>query len=289
VYVAAPNSAHAALVKEALAAGKHVLCEKPVTRSGTVADELCDYARAQGLVLWEGMHYRRHPAVLEAVSTLRAGAVGRPRRVDVFYGWPLDRPEDIRWAPDLHGGALMDVGCYGLDLAAWILDEPLTVSDVEWTPSPSGVDREADRGVDSTAVVRLAGATTEAVIGASLTSPELICRATVFGDGGHAVLERPCLPVLPDGERRCAFEMVVNGERPGRAGDPTTSYYYQLHAFGRAIRGAREPLVDPDLSGRAWLLQQAWQRIGGAEAGRSALTGRHTRARVGEGVNEQSM
>nr|WP_279591866.1 Gfo/Idh/MocA family oxidoreductase [Streptomyces sp. 846.5] len=256
VYVAVPNSAHALFVEEALLAGKHVLCEKPLTRSGDIAARLAELAASQGLVLAEGMHHRYYPPLQAAVRALRSGVVGRLRRIEVDYGWLLDRGQDIRWASGLDGGALMDVGCYGLDILHWIAGGPLRVIESSCKRSPSGVD--------SSSSVELAGVGLTGVVRASLASAELVCRAEVVGSGGRAVLERPCLPVLPTEHRRMDFSMSVNGMELPLGTDSKTSYHYQLDAFIRAVRVGE--VSDPgglELVARARLLDQACNSLRG--------------------------
>jgi len=128
VYVALPNGLHAEWVEAALAAGKHVLCEKAFVPDHMMAERLVAQARAAGLLLVENMmflHHRQHAAVLAMVA---AGVVGEPRVFSSAFGVP-PRPEgDIRYVPELGGGALLDVGVYPIRAAQLFLGPDLTVA-----------------------------------------------------------------------------------------------------------------------------------------------------------------
>src|SRR5919197_167367 len=104
VYISVPNSLHHAWTMRALAAGKHVLCEKPYSRHPEEVDEAFGLAEARGLVLSEAFMWRHHPQAArlkELLQTIRAS-----------FCFVLDDAPNIRLRPDLDGGALMDVGCY---------------------------------------------------------------------------------------------------------------------------------------------------------------------------------
>uniref|UniRef100_UPI00261D2FBD Gfo/Idh/MocA family protein n=1 Tax=Trebonia sp. TaxID=2767075 RepID=UPI00261D2FBD len=115
VYVPLPNALHARWTLRALAAGKHVLCEKPFAANAAEAGEVLDAAQASGLVVMEGMHYRYHPLVRRLVAMIGDGAIGAVRHVQAWTSWPVGDPADIRYDYALGGGALMDGGCYAVD------------------------------------------------------------------------------------------------------------------------------------------------------------------------------
>ena len=112
VYVSLPNGMHHAWTMRALAAGKHVLCEKPYTRHPHEAEEAFDAAEAAGLVLAEAFMYRHHPQTATVRRLVADGAVGRLCAVKTTFTFPLQDLSDVRALPELDGGALMDVGCY---------------------------------------------------------------------------------------------------------------------------------------------------------------------------------
>ena len=98
----------------ALEAGKHVLCEKPLTRRPAEAEEAFAAAERAGRVLEEAFMWRHHPQTLRLRELLDEGVVGRLRMVKASFSFPLADVGDIRMQGGLDGGSLMDVGCYCL-------------------------------------------------------------------------------------------------------------------------------------------------------------------------------
>jgi predicted dehydrogenase len=139
VYVSLPNSLHHEWTLHALAAGKHVLCEKPYTRRAHEVEEAWDAADAAGLVLMEAFMYRHHPQTRRVEELVQGGAVGRVRAVKATFTFPLDDLGNVRALPALDGGALMDVGCYCVSGARLIAGEPLHVRGEQVTGT-TGVD-----------------------------------------------------------------------------------------------------------------------------------------------------
>ena len=121
VYVALPNSLHREWSERALAAGKHVLCEKPLAIDAAEAEAMAAAARAAGRMLMEAVMYRFHPRTRATVAGLRADP---PAATWASFGFPLDAPGNYRLEPALGGGALLDVGTYTISLARWIHGEP---------------------------------------------------------------------------------------------------------------------------------------------------------------------
>lgn len=118
VYISLPNSLHHEWTLQALAAGKHVLCEKPIAASAEQAAEMFDAARRSGRILMEAFMYRSHPMMLAALEAARSGAIGQVKIIRASFCFKVTRTENnIRFRPDLAGGVLMDVGCYSINLA----------------------------------------------------------------------------------------------------------------------------------------------------------------------------
>jgi len=140
VYVATPNSTHAELVSAALAAGKHVLCEKPLAHDGEVATSLFQQAEAAGRILAEAFMYRYHPQTTVLLDTIARGEIGSPRLFRGCYSFPLTGGDDIRLKADLLGGALWDIGAYPVNLARAVFGEPTAVWGSRWNGT-SEVDR----------------------------------------------------------------------------------------------------------------------------------------------------
>ncbi|RLV47573.1 gfo/Idh/MocA family oxidoreductase [Nocardioides mangrovicus] len=125
VYVASPHALHLEHVRMLLEAGKPVLCEKPVTLNAAQAEELIDLARERGLFFMEAMWMACHPLVRHVRERVLAGDFGTPTQLVADLGWLVDLPPtDRMFAPELGGGALLDMGVYVLTFAQLFLGEP---------------------------------------------------------------------------------------------------------------------------------------------------------------------
>jgi predicted dehydrogenase len=140
VYNPLPNSLHAPWTRAALMAGKHVLCEKPITVTLDEARPLFALARERGLVLLEAFPYRYQPQTLAVQRLIAEGAIGEVRLIQAFFGFSLREGPNIRLDPALGGGALLDAGCYAVSFARIAAAaRPLSVlAQARWT----------ERGVD---------------------------------------------------------------------------------------------------------------------------------------------
>ena len=121
VYVPLPNSLHLTWTQRALAAGKHVLCVKPLALDATEAREVAGSARASGRLLMEAAMYRFQPRMRALVASLAGADI---RHVGASFGFPIAAMDNYRLRPELGGGALLDVGFYVADVARWLLGDP---------------------------------------------------------------------------------------------------------------------------------------------------------------------
>lgn len=128
VYIGLPNGLHEQWTLAALAAGKHVLCEKSLTLTRPSAERMAAAAREQRLLLVEAFMYRHHPQWEIAREILATGRLGQIRGMRAVFNATLDNDADHRWSPEIGGGALFDVTCYGINACRYLLAaEPLTV------------------------------------------------------------------------------------------------------------------------------------------------------------------
>lgn len=141
VYVSLPNSMHKEWTVKALQAGKHVLCEKPMALNADETQEMFDAARESRRILMEAFMYRCHPQTAAIVETIQSGAIGEVRLIRTSFCFRVFKTErNIRFVPELGGGALMDVGCYCLSFSRLIAGaEPVSVQSFARL-HPSGVD-----------------------------------------------------------------------------------------------------------------------------------------------------
>jgi D-xylose 1-dehydrogenase (NADP+, D-xylono-1,5-lactone-forming) len=142
VYISLPNSLHVDWSIRALEAGKHVLCEKPLTRRPEDAERAFDVADHAGRILMEAFMYRHHPQTARIRELVEEGAIGELRAMRAVFSFDVlaERdPGDVRLNAALEGGSLMDVGCYCVSGARLLAGEPERVFGEE-VPAPSGVD-----------------------------------------------------------------------------------------------------------------------------------------------------
>lgn len=131
VYMPLPNHLHRDWTVRALAAGKHVLCEKPLATSAAEGAAMFDESERRGVLLMEGFMYRFHPQTRRVKELLARGTIGRPRLISISNSFPLhleDRDEDFRWREENGGGSLGDLGIYCIDTARSLFDaDPIRV------------------------------------------------------------------------------------------------------------------------------------------------------------------
>lgn len=142
VYIATPIACHFKQARAALIAGKHVICEKPLTWHLHEAEELAALAREKGLLLCEVAMYRHHAQfrALRQILAERAAEGERLVSLAARFTIPELPPTDIRYQAELGGGALLDVGFYPLSMAAALLGEPDAVSAAGYICPDRGVD-----------------------------------------------------------------------------------------------------------------------------------------------------
>ena len=228
VYISLPNSMHVEWSIQALEAGKHVLCEKPLTRHPEDVERAFDAADRAGRILMEAFMYRHNPQTKRLVELVEGGAIGRLRLVRAAFSFPLADAANVRLNAELEGGGLMDVGCYCVSGSRLLAGEPESVYG-EQVAAPSGVDELF------TGMLRFAdGVLAEIDCGLVLPGRDEL---EAIGEEGSIFLDDPWhsrKPVIEvrreDGTERIALE-------------PEDSYRLQLENMSAAIRGRAEPLL----------------------------------------------
>jgi predicted dehydrogenase len=143
LYIATPHPQHHALALGALRSGKAVLVEKAFTATTAGAREVADLSRSTGVFAMEAMWTRFQPAVVRLRELIADGAIGEVRSVQADLGIQRDfDPADRLFAPELGGGALLDLGVYVVSFAQMLLGTPDSVAAVG-SRFPTGVDAEA--------------------------------------------------------------------------------------------------------------------------------------------------
>jgi D-xylose 1-dehydrogenase (NADP+, D-xylono-1,5-lactone-forming) len=140
VYIPLPNRLHFTWTVRAAERGKHVLCEKPLAMTADECLEMKRACDAHGVQLMEAFMYRLHPRTRDVVRRVAIGELGEVGIVRSAFTFRVTRPENIRLSAELGGGALMDVGCYCVNVSRTLLgQEPAEVQAfATWTSS--GVD-----------------------------------------------------------------------------------------------------------------------------------------------------
>jgi predicted dehydrogenase len=145
VYVPLPNHLHLPWTLKALSAGKHVLCEKPLASNVREARKMAEHAKEAGLLLMEAFMYRFHPRSRRIKQIVDKGVIGKPCLVRSAFCYHMD--EDIvrsggnaRLKSDMGGGALLDVGCYSVSVARWLMGAEPTAVQAQAVYHPAGVD-----------------------------------------------------------------------------------------------------------------------------------------------------
>lgn len=140
IYNPLPNHLHAAWTIRAVQAGKHVLCEKPLTLTLEEMDAIMAAAQRHNRVVAEAFMYRHHPKTLAAKKVVESGDLGKINLIRGSFSFVLDRPDDYRNKPDQGGGSLWDIGCYPVSYTRYLLGlEPLEVFGWQVTGG-SGID-----------------------------------------------------------------------------------------------------------------------------------------------------
>ncbi|GAB3028507.1 Gfo/Idh/MocA family protein [Bowmanella dokdonensis] len=145
VYIATPHNLHYGQVREALLAGKHVLCEKPITVSAEQCEDLIALAKAQGLFLMEAMWTWFLPAIRKARQWVDEGRIGRILHIKADFGYP--QPYDVNartYNPQLAGGCLLDMGIYPLALNLLFKPAPYQSLSVDYHQAPNGVEDDVN-------------------------------------------------------------------------------------------------------------------------------------------------
>jgi predicted dehydrogenase len=145
VYIPLPNHMHLPWTLEALSAGKHVLCEKPLACNAREAQEMADAAADARLVLMEALMYRFHPRSQLIKEMVAGGRIGTVCLVRSAFCYPMDEEfiesgNNARLQPEMGGGALLDVGCYSASVARWYFDSEPTQLQAQAVYHPTGVD-----------------------------------------------------------------------------------------------------------------------------------------------------
>jgi len=236
IYNPLPNGLHGVWTERALAAGKHVLCEKPFTANAEEAQSVADAAAATDRVVMEAFHYRYHPVAQRMIDVVAGGEIGDLRHVETAMCIPLPMPKDIRYRLDLAGGATMDTGCYAVHMNRSVAGAEPRVISAQARTAREGVDRWMR------AEFHYPGGVTGTMTCALWSSTLLRVAVRAFGTDGEL---RVFNPTGPQFGYRMTVRRAGAKERIRVDGAKTASYTYQLRAFLAAVRDGVPPLTPP--------------------------------------------
>ena len=243
VYVPLPNTLHVEWTLSSLAAGKHVLCEKPFSLDAGGAERAIQAAQEAGLTLMEGFMFRLHPQTLRLRELISGGAVGEVRQAVAQFGHRLDDPADVRGVGSLGGGSLGDVGCYCVSsLRLAFGAEPRRASAFAQFDE-EGADREL------AGLLEFDGGF--GVVSSSISSARRE-RLEVVGVEGTISLDAPFRADKSGGK----MEVSRGKETSTETFESADPYRAELEEFAAAIREGREPAVGPsEILGNARAIQ----------------------------------
>ncbi|SFS68838.1 Predicted dehydrogenase [Sulfitobacter marinus] len=231
VYIPLPNHMHVEWTLKALEAGKHVLCEKPMTMQASEFDQLITARDASGLLAAEAFMIVHHPQMIRARDIIAAGTIGRVRHVGAtfsFYNGDLD---NIRNKPEAGGGGLPDIGIYTFGSARFLTgQEPLSIPYAK-------IDYE--NGVDVFAQV---AAEFDGFGYSATVSMRMFPRQEVVVHGEKGVLRLTC-PFNPTVHSQAELHLETEKNTITTERFPGTNHYIeQVEAFGRSVTtGAAYP------------------------------------------------
>jgi len=230
IYVALPPHLHCKWTLAALEAGKHVLCEKPFALNAREAQLMIEKSAQTGQHLIEGFHYRFHDLMEQALSLTQSGLLGKITRASAGVAYPIPmRPGEPRWSADFGGGAMMDLGCYGIHALRTLMGcEPTVLTAA--TRIVAGVDAET--------LATLEFASVPASVRAAMDPQQPITSITIEGQQGTLMIDGF---VLPHRAGRIRLKTPLGIEEYPVSGVP--SYSAQLAHVVEVLRGEAKPLT----------------------------------------------
>jgi len=235
IYNPLPNSEHAPWSIACAEAGKPSLCEKPLASDAPEAQTMVDAFAARGILFAEAFMYRFHPQTEAVLDLIHDGFLGDLRSIDSTFTFSIDRESNIRLNKGLAGGALMDVGCYCVNVMRLMTgEEPVAARAFARIGAQSGVDETLSGVLDFPS----------GVIGhfdCSFCAMH-IARYDLHGSLGRIVVERG---FTPDADSEAVIR-TWQGDRPDEIVIPATDQYQRMvEDFAEALLLGRAPRYAP--------------------------------------------
>ena len=204
-----------------------MLCEKPIASNAEEAARMAEAAERTGRVLTEAFHWRYHPLAARMREVVQT-ELGEVAHVEAMLCFPLPFFNDIRYSWDLAGGAMMDAGCYTVNMVRWLAGAEPEVVSAEARLAKPKIDRWMR------AEMRFPDGRTARITAALFSARLLAMKASARGSGGEMHVFNPLAP---------HFYHSLKIAKPGKTtrerirGDAT--YTHQLRAFAEHVRGGK--------------------------------------------------
>ncbi len=224
VYIPLPNDLHKEWIKRCADSGKDIICEKPITLNAEEAADCEAYAKAKGVRLMEAFMYKFHPQWIRAKELVDQGEIGAVTAIHTFFSYMNTDPKNIRNKTENGGGALMDIGCYAVSSARFILGkEPLR--------AVSLITRDPGFGIDShtSGILDFGGSR---CLFTSSTQADAFQRVEIHGTAGFISVN---IPFNPYTDVPVTIDVVTKiGPRSVSFG-PVDQYRNQFDACAKAV------------------------------------------------------
>ncbi|HBE79589.1 MAG TPA: gfo/Idh/MocA family oxidoreductase [Firmicutes bacterium] len=224
VYIPLPNHIHAEWIKKAADYGKHIICEKPLALNASEAQNAIDYAIQKGVRVMEAFMYKFHPQWQRVLELVKFGEIGRITTIHTFFGYSNTDPENIRNIKEFGGGALLDIGCYAVSTARFLLQaEPKRVLSI------ATFDKAFYTDITASCILDFGTVQTLFTVGTQTYSNQ---KVEIFGTDGSITIEIP-FNIYPDVAAKVTVQNGV-GIRTLELG-PADQYLLEFEGFARSI------------------------------------------------------
>ena len=236
VYIPLPNNLHGEWIKKAAKAGKHILCEKPITGSKKELEEVLDVCKENNVLLMEAFAYLHSPIIKEIKQVIDSGEIGEITFIESTFLIPPPSADNIRMKKDCYGGSTYDVGCYPISLILnFVGEKPINVK---------AIGDFTEGGIDDYSNVFLKfenGIKANALSG--MCSGQNGDRFFIYGSEG--VIEAP-IEFNQDGD--LTYHIVKDNQTISRTLRVPNNYTLEFEQMGRCILNGEDPLVSNDFS-----------------------------------------
>jgi len=266
IYLSLPNSLHHEWTLKSLAAGKNVLCEKPIAVNAAQAEEMFAAAEKVGRLLAEAFMYVSHPQTKAVLQTVRSGVIGTVRLVRTSFCYRTSKVDgNIRFSREMAGGALMDVGCYCLHFSRLVMGKEPT--------SVHAVAQMHENGVDEMTAGVLGFESGAAATFSCGTRVQADNAAAICGTDGYVEVPVPWKPALTGASFTIARSTPPKQDGPAASSLPprqtitadATAPLYAMEAddFAAAVLDGAAPTVSrADSLGNMRVLDEIRRQIG---------------------------